>query len=73
MGNGHMLGSLSPRLWIDYLIEYFWIWGLFGSGLLIVDFGMWIAKRRWERETGTVAEKRNCRWLSHMIVCIDNV
>ena len=44
-----------------FLLLEILIWGLFGSGLLIVDFGMWIAKRRWERETSTVAGKRNCR------------
>ena len=36
----------------------------------MVDFGLWIATRRWEREAGTVAGKRNCRWLSHKMVCI---
>ena len=31
----------------------------------MVDFGLWIATWRWEREIGTIAEKRNCRLLSH--------
>ena len=38
----------------------------------MVDFGLWIATRRWERETSTVVRKRNCRWLSHMMVRYDS-